>query len=83
MKKYQIIYADPPWDVTAGPPWASSGNSRKLEYPTMSIEQIASLKVRDIINPNAHLYLWVINKYIEQFYGIARAWGFNPSCLLT
>jgi len=83
MKKYQIIYADPPWDVKAGPGWASNGISRELNYQTMSIEEIMALNVKDIADRNSHLYLWVINKYIEQSYGIARAWGFKPSCLLT
>lgn len=82
-KKYQIIYADPPWDVKAGPGWASGGVSRKLKYPTMSIEQIKALQIRDLAENNAHLYLWLINKYIEDGYQIAKAWGFRPVCLLT
>ncbi len=83
MKKYSIILADPPWDVKAGPPWASSGKSGDLVYPTMSVGDIAAIDVRSIASDNAHLYLWVINKYIEQSYNIARCWGFKPSCLLT
>jgi len=80
---YQIIYADPPWNVMAGPPWGSSGKSQPLTYPTMSIEQIKALSVKDITATNAHLYLWTINKYIEESYSVARNWGFKPSCLLT
>ncbi len=83
MKKYQIIYADPPWDVKAGPKWASSGKSMDLIYPSMSVGRIKELQVEKIADTNAHLYLWVINKYIEDAYGIARCWGFKPSCLLT
>jgi len=49
----------------------------------MSIDDIASLPVSQIADKNAHLYLWTINKYIEQTYEIARKWGFKPSCLLT
>jgi N6-adenosine-specific RNA methylase IME4 len=82
-KKYSIIYADPPWKVKAGPGWATSGESRDLEYPTMEIDDIAALPVKEICNKDAHLYLWVINKYIEQSYGVAREWGFKPICLLT
>ena len=83
MKKYQIIYADPPWKVKAGPTWASNGQSRDLVYPTMSIEQIKALPVKSILDNNAHLYLWVINKYIHESYEVATSWGFQPSCLLT
>jgi N6-adenosine-specific RNA methylase IME4 len=27
--------------------------------------------------------LWVINKYVEQAYSIAKSWGFTPSTLLV
>ncbi len=82
-KKYQIIYADPPWDVKRGPDWNSNGPSKPLPYPTMSIEEISALPVLKIVDRNAHLYLWTINKYIPETYAIAKAWGFKPSCLLT
>lgn len=83
MKKYQVIYADPPWGVKAGPPWASSGKSRDLVYPTMTIEQIKALPVRELAGKDSWLFLWTINKYISESYEIARLWGFKPSCLLT
>jgi len=82
-KKYQIIYADPPWDVMRGPDWNSNKSSNPLPYPTMSIEEIKELPVKEIAAKDAHLYLWTINKYIEQSYEVARKWGFKPSCLLT
>lgn len=81
--KYNVIYADPPWDVKAGPGWNSSGESRDLLYPTMSLEQIKNLPVRSLSGDDAHLYLWTINKYIPETYEIAKEWGFEPSCLLT
>ncbi len=31
----------------------------------------------------AHLYLWVPNKWVEQSYGLVRAWGFRAATLLT
>jgi N6-adenosine-specific RNA methylase IME4 len=83
MKKYQIIYADPPWEVKRGPDWNSNGPSKNLPYPTMPLEDIKNLKIKEISDNNAHLYLWTINKYIEQGYEVARNWGFKPTCLLT
>jgi len=49
----------------------------------MTIDEITQLPIKDIADKNCHLYLWTINKYIEQTYAIARSWGFNTSCLLT
>jgi site-specific DNA-methyltransferase (adenine-specific) len=82
-KKYKIIYADPPWEVKRGPDWNSNGPSKPLPYSTMKVEEIASLPVNEISEKDSHLYLWTINKYIEDSYDIARKWGFSPVCLLT
>ena len=83
MKKYNIIYADPPWDVKAGPGWNSNGKSRDLVYPTMSIEDIKNMQVKEIADKNCHLYLWTINKYLRETFGILEKWGFKFSCMLT
>ena len=42
QKKYQIIYADPPWRYDF-----SKSDSRKIEnqYPTMSVEEIKQMDV--------------------------------------
>ena len=82
-KKYNIIYADPPWEVKRGPDYNSNGPSKPLPYPTMSIDEIKSMNVKKITDKNSHLYLWTINKYIEESYSVARSWGFKPICLLT
>jgi N6-adenosine-specific RNA methylase IME4 len=83
VKRYRTVVADPPWDVGRGPEWASNGASRPLTYPTMSLDEIAALPVRQLAEKSAHLYLWTINAYVEESYEIARLWGFKDSALLT
>ena len=58
-----------------------SGKTTKIPYSIMSVEEIKSLKIPS--SDNAHLYLWTINRHIENAYTISRAWGFKPSSLLT
>ena len=95
MSQYATIVADPPWKVGAGPAGAPytldedgiqrwdtvSRPSRPLPYPSMTVEAIAALKVPAA--ENAHLYLWTINRYVDEAFDIARAWGFKFSTLLT
>jgi N6-adenosine-specific RNA methylase IME4 len=57
--------------------------SKELLYPSMSLQEIEAVPVKELSDENAHLYLWTINKYIQESYDIARSWGFEPSCLLT
>jgi N6-adenosine-specific RNA methylase IME4 len=86
-EKYQIIYADPPWKVMAGSKQGrkvgDSQSSLKLTYPTMEIDEIKNLPVKQMADKNCVLFLWTINKYIEQSYDIARVWGFKPSTMLV
>ena len=80
-KKYDIIYADPAWDVKAG--WDKSyGISMPLKYPTMSVNDIKNLPVKNISNTNCKLYLWTINKYLKESFDVIDAWGFKYSTTL-
>jgi N6-adenosine-specific RNA methylase IME4 len=42
----------------------------------MSIEEICALPVRDLVERDAHLYLWTTNRYLRDAYYVAEAWGF-------
>lgn len=81
--RYRTIVADPPWEVMGGNGW-TGGASKPLPYPTMTVDEIGALPVRDFSETSgAHLYLWTINAYLEDAYEIARRWGFKPSTMLT
>lgn len=80
---FSTIVADPPWDILTGPDWGSGGPARPLLYPTMSVEAIAALPIKELAADDAHLYLWTINAYLTEAYEIAESWGFTPSTLLT
>jgi N6-adenosine-specific RNA methylase IME4 len=59
------------------------GGTVTLGYPVMTLDGIRSLPVAEMVEAEAHLYLWTTNRFVENAYAIARAWGFRPSQLLT
>jgi N6-adenosine-specific RNA methylase IME4 len=84
MTKYATIVADPPWSVDAGPVFGdATGASRTLAYRSMTVEQIAALRVSDVALDGAHLYLWTINRYLRDAFDIAVSWGFKYSTTLV
>ncbi len=85
MKKYQIIYADPPWDLGKGGNghWNLKNGKSRLPYETMTVKEIMDLPIKEVAEKDSHLYLWTINKYLEQSYEVARRWGFNVSTVIT
>lgn len=74
MKKYQIIYADPPWsynDKMEGHGGASS------EYQTQDINWIKSLPVQEISDKDCVLFLWVVSPLLQEGIETLKAWGFE------
>ena len=57
--------------------------NRSVPYPTMTVAEIADLPIPALADDSAHLYVWTINRYVEDTYRIVRSWGFTPSTLLT
>jgi len=85
MKKYQVIYADPPWKQPAEPQnlHIKQSPKRDLPYKMMSAKEIASIPVHSISATDSVLFLWTTNRHIEDAYLVARSWGFLPSTLLV
>lgn len=74
MKKYQIIYADPPWRYDF-----SNTKNRKIEnhYPTMDLSEIKDLFWYLPIDKNAVLYLWATAPKLKEALEVMEAWGFE------
>lgn len=74
-KKYNIIYADPPWSYND----KMHGHSFSLEheYETMSIDQIKQLNVKRIAAKDCILFLWAVSPQIPEAIATIKAWGFS------
>ena len=77
-KKYQIIYADPPWQYKV---WSRKSNSRSAEshYRTMNIEDIINLKgfINEISDENCILFIWVTYPCLKEGLKVIEQWGFQ------
>ncbi len=71
---FQVVVADPPWRY-------DSGNA--LPYPTMPLDNIKAMPVRDIAGENAILWLWTTNAHLQVAFDVVTAWGFEYKALLT
>lgn len=73
MKKYQIIYADPPWSYSDK---GCNGNC-EAHYKTMRINDICKLPVRNITDTNCVLFLWTTYPMLKEAMLLIDAWGFE------
>ena len=75
-KKYQIIYADPPWSYKV---WSKKGMGRSAEhhYPTMNKKDIQDLPIQNICDDNCVLFLWVTAPCLLEGLELVKSWGFK------
>lgn len=79
-KKYGIIYADPAWQmgyVKGGSTTGSVKGGAKLPYRTMSDNEIIAMRIKEIADENAFLFMWVTDNRIPIVAQIMEAWGFK------
>lgn len=75
MKKYKIIYADPPWKYRDK--LLTQGGGAERKYPTMAIDEIAALPIGKLAADDAVLFLWVTWPHLFAAETVIRGWGFN------
>ena len=81
MKKYQIIYADPPWIIRKGGKKSVRPNSsgEALDYPVISLDEIQQhlLWATQNTEDNAVMFLWTIDKYLHEAEQMAKILGWK------
>ncbi|MBN2260699.1 MAG: DNA methyltransferase [Clostridiales bacterium] len=71
--KYNIIYADPPWNYKDQ---ACNGGVGK-HYRCMSVSEICKLPIQNITADNAFLFLWVTYPFLQEGLAVIENWGFE------
>ncbi len=80
MKKYQIIYADPPWSFSSRELQKYGGKrftSMDKHYQTQHKDWIKELSVKDITDKDCALFLWTTDAHIKEAIETLEAWGFK------
>ena len=74
---FSTVLADPPWRFTNRTGKVAPEHRRLDRYSTMTLDAIMALKVKEVLAPSAHLYLWVPNALLPDGLEVMKAWGFR------
>ena len=81
MKKYQIIYADPPWHYeNYSNQWHKDNPESRWvgnHYDTLGVADICSLPVGDIADKDCALFLWTTPPCLMEATKVLVSWGFK------
>ena len=73
MKRYSVIYADPPWQYRA----KRGRGAAEKHYPTMAAQELRALPVEKLADKDAVLFLWSTFPQLEEALELIQAWGFS------
>ncbi len=90
-KKYQVIYADPPWDYGGKMQYDKTtiktenvGFEKKIflssatfKYPTLKLKQLKELDIASIADNDCLLFMWTTGPQMSNSIELGKAWGFE------
>jgi N6-adenosine-specific RNA methylase IME4 len=89
--KYEIIYADPPWDYGGKMQYDKSSiktenigfkrdifiSAATFKYPTLKLKELISLDVNSISSDDCLLFMWTTGPQLSNSIKLGTAWGFE------
>lgn len=83
MKKYNVIYSDPPWSYDNKKTGGSLTSGAAQQYETMNNKAIAEMNIQPICEKDAVLFLWATVPLMPEAFVTLSAWGFTYKTMLT
>ncbi|MBW1616713.1 MAG: transcriptional regulator [Deltaproteobacteria bacterium] len=90
-KKFDIIYADPPWDYNGKMQFDKSStsadkmdwkknifiSSASFKYPTLKTKELKKIPILEIAKNDCLLFMWVTSPHLSQGIELGTSWGFE------
>ncbi|MBQ7196749.1 MAG: hypothetical protein IJS40_05005 [Synergistaceae bacterium] len=89
--KYDVIYADPPWDYGGKMQYDKSSikninigfeknifiSAANFKYPTLKLEELKELDIKSIAEEDCILFMWTTGPQFANAIELGKAWGFE------
>ena len=79
--KFNVMVIDPPWPVEKIEREVRPNQTKPLDYPTMSVEEITSLELPSA--DDCHLFCWTTQRFLPVSFKILESWGFRYVFTMT
>lgn len=77
-KKYQVIYADPPWKYNSRANHKTRFRGGACgHYSLMPMKEIQDLPISELADDNCALFMWCTFPYLEDQIQLFKHWGFK------
>lgn len=82
-KKYNVIYADPPWSYNNMNIGCRGESGAAGNYDVMNLQDIKDMPIDKIIQDNSILFLWATVPLLPDAIEVLKSWGFQYKTTLV
>lgn len=86
MKKYNVIYCDPPWTYD-NKSVKGDGEGKEIaidnRYKLMTLDDLKNMPIKEITQKDAVCFMWATNPLMPEAFELLKAWGFKYKTMLT
>lgn len=85
-KKYNVIYADPPWIYSNKHVKYSADEADmgiETQYQVMNMKDLNSMPIKSITDDNCVCFMWATNPLLPEAFELMKSWGFKYKTMLT
>ena len=81
MGKFATVVIDPPWPL----PKMGGAKAKEFQvsYTTMTIPDLLSLPVAEVLEPDARVFVWTVNRFLDTAFDLLKAWGVDYTYTMT
>jgi len=73
---YSIVYLDPAWQHDADQAISRAATAQMI-YPTMTLDQMKRLPVKEITRQNSLMFMWVVSPMLKEGIELGESLGFE------
>ena len=82
-KKYNVIYADPPWSYDNKKTGGSMSSGALDKYNTMSLGDLKAMPIDNITSDNSICFIWATVPLLNEGIDLLQCWGFKYKTMIT
>lgn len=83
-KKYNVIYADPPWSYENKSLKGDGATEISIDgrYDLMTLDLLKAMPISSITEKDAVCFMWATNPLLPEAFELLKAWGFKYKTIL-
>lgn len=82
-KKYNVIYADPPWSYKQKSAGRGNKSGAVDKYDTMDVIDISNMGVKELSEENALCFMWATTPILPDAFKLIKDWRFTYKTMIT